>query len=76
METVSLSVLRSHLVEYLEKAARGQKIIVTSHGRTLAYIIPPDISREDAKKRLEELREKAIVGDIVSPIGTQWEADS
>lgn len=75
METISLSRLRSHLIEYLEKAARGQKIIVTSRGRTLAYIIPPEISREDAKKQLEELRKKAVVGDIISPIGEQWEAE-
>lgn len=72
METVTLSTLRSHLIEYLEKAARGQKIIVTLHGRALVYIVPPELTQEDAKQRLEELRKKAVVGNIVSPTGESW----
>lgn len=38
---ISVRQLKSHLSEYLRKAAAGEEVVVTSHGREVARLMPP-----------------------------------
>lgn len=42
---VSVRELKSRLSEYLRRAADGQEVVVTSHGKAIARLVAP--SRED-----------------------------
>jgi prevent-host-death family protein len=75
MHSVSITTLRNHLQEYLSGVARGDEILVTSHGKGVARILPPVDLRQEAKKKLHALRQHCMVGDVVSPLEDTWDAD-
>lgn len=74
METIAVSELRSNLMKVLKDIEHGSIISITSRGKVIANLVPPDHNRELAKKRLEEISKSAIINDVVSPIDVQWEA--
>jgi len=74
MQEVNVSELRNHLPEYLTRAESGEEILVTRHGRVVARLSPAAGTRERAKQSLAALRANARVGDVVSPIGSDWDA--
>lgn len=74
METVNISEFRANLLNYLKKAKDGQQIIITSHGETLATIVPPLDQNHQAKAKLRQLAKTAVVKDIVSPVDDKWDA--
>ena len=77
MKQVNITELRQHLPSYLSSVQKGDEISVTSHGRIIARIIPPDEPQKEASKQLEALRKQAcFVGDVLSPIDDQWDAES
>ena len=74
MNEVNVSELRSRLQDYLARAEAGEEILVTRRGRIVARLSAARDASADAKARLAVLRSRARVGDVVSPIGTAWEA--
>jgi prevent-host-death family protein len=74
MHQVNVSEFRNHLPEYLARAEAGEEILVTRHGQVVARLSPARDPRADAKGRLEQLRLRARVGDVVSPVEASWEA--
>ena len=74
MENVNISEFRSNLSKYLKKARQGQEINVTSHGETLATIVPPVDKNKTAKARLKKLAKNVAIHDVVGPVGDQWDA--
>ncbi len=74
METVNISELRANLLSYLKKAKQGSEIVITSHGETLATIVPPADKNQQAKAKLKLLAKSAVIGDIVSPADDTWNA--
>ena len=74
MHEVNVSELRNHLPEYLTRAESGEEILVTRRGRVIARLAPVTAAREQAKQRLAALRADARVGDVVSPITSDWAA--
>jgi prevent-host-death family protein len=74
MKRVAVSEFRANLLGFLKRVERGEGITLTSRGREVARIMPPENRREEANAALEELRKKAVVGDVVSPVGEEWEA--
>jgi prevent-host-death family protein len=74
METVKLSDLRNRLPEYLSRAEAGEEIEVTRRGEVIARLVPPRDRRRAARERLAALRARATVGDVVSPVGDDWNA--
>ncbi len=74
MLQVGVSKLRANLMEFLRKAQHGREIAVTSHGRVVARISPPPDSTEQARKTLLNLRSKAKVGNVLSPVDVDWKA--
>ena len=75
MKYVNITELRQHLPAYLSSVQQGSEFCVTSHGRVIAHITPPTDLRKIAIKKLDELREKAVIGDVVSPIDVQWDVE-
>ncbi|MFH1942719.1 MAG: type II toxin-antitoxin system prevent-host-death family antitoxin [bacterium] len=74
METVAVSELRSNLMRILKRIERGSIITITSRGRPIARMLPPENSMMEAREKLKTIRETASVGDVVSPIDEEWEA--
>ena len=74
METIAVSELRANLMRVLKKIEHGTSITITSRGRRVAKLVPPDYDRENAQKRLKELSKTAVLHDIISPIDENWDA--
>lgn len=77
MNSVNVSELRQHLPDYLKQVQQGLELAITSHGRTIARLIPnrEESKRDAALKRLEALRGTVIVGDILAPLDEEWTGD-
>lgn len=75
MQAVNVTDLRNHLPKYLSCVQKGAEILVTSHGQVMARIVPPVDVKQEARKKIRELRKHCQVGDVVSPIGDEWEAE-
>jgi prevent-host-death family protein len=78
MNSVNVTELRQHLPDYLKQVQQGEEIEITLHGKIIARIVPDrkENAREAALKRLEALRGKMIVGDIIAPLDEQWTGDA
>ncbi|MBD3375790.1 type II toxin-antitoxin system prevent-host-death family antitoxin [candidate division KSB1 bacterium] len=74
MDTIAVSELRANLMSVLKEIQHGSSVNITSRGVVVAKLVPPDYSQENARKKLLEIGKSAKIGDIVSPIDTQWEA--
>jgi prevent-host-death family protein len=72
METIAVSELRANLMQILKRIEAGATIVITSRGREIAWLVPPDDKTSNAREKLAELRKTAIIGDIVSPIDEEW----
>jgi prevent-host-death family protein len=75
MHEVNITELRNHLPKYLSDVTKGDEILVTSHGKVIARILPPMDMRQEAKKRLCDLRKICKVGDVIAPIEDPWQAE-
>lgn len=74
MKSISISELRANLMSAMEEIKKGKTILVTSHGKPVAQLVPPTNRKEEAIARIKALRKTAIIGDVVSPTGETWEA--
>ena len=74
MQSIAVSELRSKLMKVLKEIELGSSIDITSRGRVVARLVPPDFSRELAKNKLQVLSMTAILHDVTSPIDADWEA--
>ncbi len=75
MQSISVTKLRVNLTSILDDVKKGETIIVTSHGKPVARITPPQADRQtEAIAKLEAQRNKVFIGDVVSPTGEIWEA--
>jgi len=61
-------------MKVLAEIQNGSKIYITSRGKVVAKLVPPDDKQENARKKLKEIGKKAKLHDIVSPVDVQWEA--
>ncbi|MCP5062185.1 MAG: type II toxin-antitoxin system prevent-host-death family antitoxin [Ignavibacteriae bacterium] len=73
METIAISELRANLMKFINEVKNGSSISVTSRGKIVAKIVPPEVSKKNANKKLKELRKTAIIHDVISPIDENWE---
>jgi prevent-host-death family protein len=74
MDDVKLTELRQKLPAYLKQVQRGRALRITSRGRVVARLLPPEDTAEAARARLAELRKTARVGDVIAPTGERWRA--
>lgn len=75
MREINVTELRNHLPQYLSNAQNGMEILVTSHGRVIARILPPIDTQSDAINKLKKLQKHCTVGDVLSPVDEKWDAD-
>lgn len=73
MQSIAVSDLRSNLMKILKKIEHGTSLNITSRGRVVAKLVPPDNVRANARNRLKEIGKTAILNDVISPIDEQWE---
>ncbi|MDP1681306.1 MAG: type II toxin-antitoxin system prevent-host-death family antitoxin [Burkholderiales bacterium] len=74
METVKATQLRDNLAEYLARAVAGEEVAITSRGRIVARLVPAALNQLAASAQLAALRAKCQIGDIVSPVDADWNA--
>jgi prevent-host-death family protein len=72
MSTVNVTELRQNLPAYLEQVRKGAEVQVTVHGRVIARLVPEHDEHTAARQRLETLRGKCRIGDVVSPCCQEW----
>ena len=75
MENIAVSVLRSKIMSVLKEVETGATINITSRGKVVARLVPPDFSRKAAKDKLANLRKTAVIHDVISPLGEAWESE-
>lgn len=75
MKSLAISELRANLMKAIEQVKKGKSIVITSHGKPVAQLVPPIDKREESRASLKALRKTAVIGDVVSPTGEIWEAD-
>lgn len=76
MHKVNVGKLKEQLPNYLEQVHAGDEIWITSkNGKVIARLLPPVDEQIDVLAQLKQLREKCVVGDVISPIGEKWNAD-
>lgn len=74
MEIIPVSELRANLMRVLKRIESGASITITSRGREMARLVPPENSMEKAREALKDLRKTATMEDVLSPTGEEWEA--
>lgn len=76
MREVNVTELRNHLPAYLGSVQDGEELLITSRGKVIAKLVPVEDPRQRARETLRELRRRCRIGDVVSPLGESWEAES
>lgn len=69
MLSIGVSELRANLTDFLQKVQAGEIVVITSRGTEVARLVPPHFVTTAAREQLEQLRQTAVVGDVVSPTG-------
>jgi len=75
MLEVSITTFRNHIPVYLDKVRKGEDIALTSRGKVIARLLPPEDERQNARQRLAELRATSRIDDVISPLVEEWEVD-
>ena len=76
MLSIGVSEFRANLTDFLQKVKAGEVVIITSRGTEVARLVPPHFAATAAREQLDQLRQTAVVGDVVSPTGETWEAEA
>ncbi|MCF6269689.1 MAG: type II toxin-antitoxin system prevent-host-death family antitoxin [Melioribacteraceae bacterium] len=76
METIAVSNLRAKIMTILKKVENGSIIKITSRGKIVAKLVPPDFTKKRAEQKLIEIGESAKFIDITSPIEEVWNSDN
>jgi prevent-host-death family protein len=74
MLSIGVSELRANLTGFLQQVKAGEVIVITSRGAEVARLVPPHFATTAAREQLDQLRQTAVVGDVVSPVDEDWEA--
>jgi prevent-host-death family protein len=77
MQTVNVTELRAHLPNYLNMVQMGEEIAIANRGKMVARLVPDEqVSKQQAAQaRLDAVKGKMIVGDIMSPSNEVWTGD-
>lgn len=65
--TVGIRELKNNLSEYVRAVQRGKSIAVTSHGRVVAELVPPQVRKNKGKKQLLTKWERLVAAGAVHP---------
>jgi len=68
MISVSISEFGANMNGLLQTVQQGEIVMLTRRGAKIARLAPPDFAREAARQELEQLRQTAVVDDLLSPV--------
>jgi prevent-host-death family protein len=71
MLRIGISEFRADMSEILQRVHDGEVVCLLVRGTEVAKLVPPDYARVAAREKLEELRQTAVVGDVLSPVGEE-----
>ena len=75
MRTVKASEFKAKCLKLMDEVAEtGEPIVITKNGKPVAQLAPA-VERPKTLRGLHKGKGR-ILGDIVSPIGVEWEANS
>jgi prevent-host-death family protein len=74
MLSIGISEFRAKMNLILQKVQNGEVVTLTSRGTEVARLVPPDFAQAAARQELDRLRQTAVVGDVLSPLGERWDA--
>jgi prevent-host-death family protein len=57
MSTVGSFEAKTHLPQLLERVSRGERILITKHGRPVAMLVPPPAEKADVEETVQKLLE-------------------
>jgi prevent-host-death family protein len=58
MRTIQASEAKTHFLRILDEVERGESVVITRHGKQVAFISPrPEADRERAKRAFSQIRE-------------------
>ena len=75
MDDVKLTELRQRLPAYLKEVEKGRTLRITSRGRVVARLLPPEDTVEAARARLKALRKTALIVFLFFFTGERWRAE-
>ena len=74
MKTVAAGEFKAKCLALIDKVAQSHEVlVVTKYGKPMVKIAAFEDSKENGAKPLEGLA--TIIGDVVSPIDEDWEAE-
>lgn len=74
MREVKVTDLRKNLPAYLAAVQGGEELRVVSRGKVIARLVPEKSAIDAARERLRALRGQVQVGDVLTPLDVEWEA--
>ncbi len=75
MGTIAVSELRANLRKVMRRVGRGETLDITSMGKVVARLVPPESKQQEARRKLNEIAQTALLHDVLSPLDEEWEAD-
>jgi prevent-host-death family protein len=76
MISIGISEFRASMNTILQRVTKGEIVTLTSRGAAVAKLVPPDFAQAAARQQLNQLRQTAVVGDVLAPLDDPWEADT
>lgn len=61
MAATGIRELKDNLSRYIRRVEAGERIAVTAHGRIVAELVPPSLSRQVRQSRWDELLESGTL---------------
>lgn len=75
MKTVSAGVFKTHCLALITEVAQSREsVVVTKYGKPVAKLVPFDSSKDIDEKPLRG--SVTFLGDVISPIDEEWQAES
>ena len=76
MVAIGISEFRANMSVILQRVQQGEIISLLVRETEVAKLVPPDYARLAARQQLEDLRQTAVVGDLVAPLDELWDAEA
>ncbi|MEZ4730385.1 MAG: type II toxin-antitoxin system Phd/YefM family antitoxin [Caldilineaceae bacterium] len=76
MAAIGISEFRSNMSAILQRVQQGEIISLLVRETEVAKLVPPDYARLAARQQLEDLRQTAVVGDLLAPLDESWDAEA
>ena len=64
MITVGAFEAKTKFSELLDRVERGEEVVVTRHGKTVARIVPEGVQDAEAEKKAREAKAAAILAEM------------